>query len=230
MPQLILFLEGYVAVITRLIGSKGRTPKVKVYLDGQFAFSLEPVVALEAGLRPKRELSADQQKELEYANKLRLALSAAERLISFRPRSEAELRQNLVRKGFANDVIMQALDRLRQSGLIDDVAFARYWAENRAAFRPRGQRLVQSELRHKGVALEVAQDATAEMDDAESAYVAGLKKARLLHGCDYNEFSRKLGEYLRRRGYGYDAVRFSIKRLWQEVVHKESNLFENIEE
>ena len=205
------------AVITRLVGSKGRASKVKVYLDDQLAFTLEPIVALEAGLRPKCELSAEQRETLENANKLRLALSAAERLISFRPRSEAELRLNLARKGFTGDVIMQALERLRQSGLVDDVAFARYWSENRAVFRPRGQRLIQSELRHKGVAAEVVQEATASLDDAESAYMAGLKKARLLHGCDYNEFSRKLGEYLRRRGYDYDAAKPSIKRLWQEI-------------
>lgn len=205
------------AVVTRLIAGRGHNSKVKVYLDDQYAFSLEAVVALEAGLRPMRELSAEQLEKLDKANKFRLALSSAERLISFRPRSEAELRQKLGRKGFTADVITQALERLRQSGLVDDVAFARYWAENRAAFHPRGQRLVQAELRHKGVALEVVQEATNELNDTKSAYLAGLKKARLLHTCDYNEFSRKLGEYLRRRGYDYDAIRTSVKRLWQEI-------------
>jgi len=218
--QLYLFYGGYVVVITRLIASKGRNPKVKVYLDGEYAFSLESVVALEAGLRPESDLSTEQFKKLEVANKLRLALSAAERLIAFRPRSEAELRQKLMRKGFTEDVIMQALDRLRLGGLVDDAAFARYWAENRAAFRPRGQRLVQAELRQKGVASEVVQEATTNLDDAEGAYFAGLKKARLLHGYDYKEFSRKIGGYLRRRGYDYDAIKPSIKRLWLEISQK----------
>jgi len=210
-----------VALITRLVASKDFKPKVKVYLDGTYAFSLESDVALEAGLKPMRELSTEQLEQLERANKLRQAISAAERLISFRPRSEAELRQNLTRKGFANDVIMQALDHLRQSGLVDDVAFARYWAENRAAFRPRGQRLVQAELRKKGVAAEVAREATSELDDAESAYHAGLKKARLLRKSDYYEFSRKLGEYLRQRGYDYDAIRPSVNRLWREITQEQ---------
>jgi regulatory protein len=206
-----------VAVITRLVAGYGRTSKVKVYLDGQYAFSLETVVALEAKLRRGCELSAEQLEKLEQSNKLSAALSAAERLISFRPRSEAELRQNLSRKGISDGIIAKVMDRLRQSGLVDDAAFAHYWAENRAAFRPRGQRLVQAELRAKGVALEVARDATAELDDAESAYLAGLKKAHLLRGHDFNEFSRKLVEYLRRRGYDYDAIKPSIKRLWHEI-------------
>jgi len=199
---------------------------VKVYLDGQYAFSLEPAVALEAGLRPKNELDDAQIEELSQANKLRMAICAAERLISFRPRSEFDLRQSLTRKGFACGVIMQALDHLRLSGVVDDAAFARYWAENREAFRPRGQRLVQAELRRKGVALDVAQEATSAIDDGESAYMAGLKKARLLRGCDYKEFSLKLAQYLMRRGYDYDAIRPSVRRLWQEIVHEKEGLLE----
>jgi len=154
---------------------------------------------------------------LKQANQRCKALLAAERLISFRPRSESELRQNLARKGFSGETITLVMDKLRLSGLVDDSAFARYWTENRAAFRQKGQRLVQAELRNKGVALEVAQEATAILDDTESAYLAGLKKARLLRKYDYSEFSRKLGEFLRRRGYDYDAIRPSIKRLWQEI-------------
>lgn len=214
------------ALITRLVGSKGRSPKVKVYLDGQYAFSLEPAVALEAGLRPKCELDDAQIEELSQANRLRMAISAAERLISFRPRSEFELRQSLARKGFAGDVIMQALDYLRLSGVVDDTAFARYWTENRETFRPRGQRMVQAELRRKGVAMDVAQEATSVIDDGESSYMAGLKKARLLRGCDYKEFSLKLAQYLMRRGYDYDAIRSSIKRLWQEIAQEKEGLLE----
>ena len=41
------------AVITRLVASKGHSKKVRVYLDGKYAFSLEAAVALEAGLRTR---------------------------------------------------------------------------------------------------------------------------------------------------------------------------------
>ncbi|MCL2140816.1 MAG: RecX family transcriptional regulator [Dehalococcoidia bacterium] len=209
------------AEITRLVAVKGRVQEVKVYLDGKYAFSLDPIVVLEAGLRLKSELSPEQQTRLKVRNTLQKAYHASEHFISYRPRSEYEVRQNLVRKGFDNEIVAQTIDRLRGNGLVDDVAFARYWTENRVAFSPRGRRLVQTELRQKGINVEVLEDATVELDDAESAFLAGTKKANLLRGHSYEEFSRKLGDYLQRRGYDYDVIRSSIKRLWQDVAEKE---------
>lgn len=209
------------AVITRLVASKGRPKKVKVYLDGKYAFSLEAAVALEARLRIDQELSQPKIEKLEYENGLKRALAAASRLLSFRPRSEYELRQKLAQKRYDAATVAACLKYLKEHGLVDDAAFARYWAENRTTFSPRSGRLVQLELRQKGVMAEVAQEMSGEVDDEAAAFSAGLKRASRLEASDYEQFRRRLGEYLRRRGFGYDVINHSVKRLWQEIAHKE---------
>ena len=208
------------AVITRLVAGKGRPKKVKVYLDGKYAFSLEAAVALEARLRIDQELSRPKIEKLEYENGLKRALAAAGRLLSFRPRSEYELRQKLAQKGYDAATVAASLKYLKEHGLVDDAAFARYWAENRTTFSPRSQRLVQLELRQKGVTAEVAQEMSGAVDDEAAAYAAGSKRASRLEASDYEQFRRRLGEYLRRRGFGYDVINCSVKRLWQEIAHK----------
>jgi regulatory protein len=209
------------AIITRLVASGGRSKKVKVYLDGRYAFSLESEVALEAGLRISQELGQLKIDRLDHANRLKKALTAVNRLLSFRPRSEHEIKQKLTQKGFDATIIAESLEYLKERGLVDDAAFARYWAENRTTFSPRSRRLVQFELRQRGVAADVAEDTAGEVDDEAAAYEAGTKKATRLPSSDYEEFRRKLGEYLRRRGFGYETVNHSVKRLWQEIAHKE---------
>jgi len=209
------------AVITRLVASKGRPKKIKVYLDGKYAFSLEAAVALEARLRIDQERSQSKVENLEHENQLKKALVAANRLLSFRPRSERELKLKLTQKGFDAAIVAESLQRLKEHGLVDDAAFARYWAENRTTFSPRSQRLVQLELRQKGVKAEVAQEMSGEVDDEAAAYAAGSKRASRLEASDYEQFRRRLGEYLRRRGFGYDVINRSVKRLWQEIAHKE---------
>ena len=209
------------AVITRLVASGGRAKKVRVYLDGKYALSLEPDVALEAKLRIDRDLSQPQLEKLETQNQLKRALGAANRLLSFRPRSEHEVRQKLKQKGFDALTISSCLDYLREHGLVDDAAFARYWAENRATFSPRSQRMVRLELRQKGVQTDVAEETSSEVDDETAAYAAGEKRASRLDMSDYEEFRRRLGEYLRRRGFGYDVIDRSVKRLWDKNAHKE---------
>jgi len=207
-----------VAKITRLVASRDRNKRVRVFLDGKYAFSLEAEVVLEKGLRPGQELGEACIEALARDNQLKRALSAASRFIAYRPRSEQELRQRLVRRGFDAATVSAALSRLREQGLLDDAAFARYWTENRQSFSPRSLRLTQLELRQKGVKAEFIDQATGVIDDGESAYRAALKKAGRLHEPDYQGFRRKLGEYLQRRGFGYEAINSAVKRLWQEKV------------
>ena len=76
------------AVITRLVASKQRFQKVKVYLDGIYAFSVEAAVALEAKLRLNQELNQSGIEALERDNLSKKALAAAHNILSFRPRSE----------------------------------------------------------------------------------------------------------------------------------------------
>ena len=208
------------AVITKLVASKGRPKKVKVYLDGKYAFSLEAAVALEARLHTRQELSQPKLEKLERENQLKKALASANRLLSFRPRSEKEIRQKLLQKGFDTAIVTESIKFLKENNLLDDAAFASYWAENRASFSPRSRRLVTLELLQKGVTAEVAEETAEGLDDEAGAYEAGSKKASRMDVSDYEEFRRRLGEYLRRRGFGYDVINRSVKRLWQEIAHK----------
>ena len=100
--------------------------------------------------------------------------------------------------------------------MVDDVAFAQFWKDNRESFRPRSQWLTRQELRRKGVTTEVIDEVLAGLDDADSAYRAASAKARSLRQSEYPNFHRRLGDYLRRRGFGYGVIQRTVKRLWQE--------------
>jgi len=141
---------------------------------------------------------------------------AAVRYLGYRPRSEAEIRQRLVMRGFESDGIERTVARLKEQGLVDDLAFARFWKENRESFRPRSQRLTRLELRRKGLDAETIEAVVAEIDDGDSAYRAALSRAPRLAGADYAGFRRRLGQYLRERGFGYEVINRTVARLWRE--------------
>jgi len=42
------------------------------------------------------------------------------------------------------------------------------------------------------------------------------KRARRLSGLEYQEFRRKLGEFLARRGFNYDTIEPVVERVWRE--------------
>jgi regulatory protein len=136
--------------------------------------------------------------------------------LSYRPRSQAELRQRLGKRGFDADNVAAVLTKLKAQGLVDDLAFAQFWKDNRQSFRPRSQWLTRMELRQKGVAEEIIDRVAAQVDDEDSAYRAAVSKARRLSTADYEGFSRSLSEYLKRRGFGYGLIKPTVERVWQE--------------
>ncbi len=203
--------------ITALRFGRGRRKRVNVSLDGRFAFSLEAEVAIKEGLQVGQELSASQIEALARSDYYHRCLNAAAHYLSYRPRSEFELSERLHQRGFDGDSVEAVLAKLKEQGLVDDMAFAQFWKDNRESFSPRSQWLTKLELRRKGVANNIIDQIADTINDEDSAYRAALSKARSLPLSDYQSFRRRLGDYLKRRGFGYGVINHTIERLWPEL-------------
>jgi len=153
---------------------------------------------------------------LPESDSLQDSLNAAYRYLSYRPRSEAEIRHRLHRRGFSNEVVERALTRLREQHLSDDATFAQFWKDNRLSFRPKSKRLLQKELREKHVAAEIVDQVTRDIDDEAIAYELGSARMHTLAHLDYPHFYRRLSSYLAYRGFSYEVVRHTVALLWQE--------------
>ncbi len=206
--------------ITALRVGKGQRKRVNVSLDGRFAFSLEAEVAVKEGLQAGQELATGQLESLARADRYHRCLQAAADYLSYRPRSEFELRGRLHQRGFDDDSVAAVLVKLKEQGLIDDTAFAQFWKDNRESFSPRSQWLTKRELRQKGVADNIIDQIADTIDDEDSAYRAALSKARSLPLADYQSFYRRLSDYLKRRGFGYGVIKHTVERLWPELGSK----------
>lgn len=207
--------------VTALRSGGGRRKRVSVYLDSKFAFSLEAEVVLAERLKVGQELTSEQIRALARADSFQRCLNAALHYLSYRPRSEFELRERLGRRNFDGDSVEEVLARLKERGLVDDTEFAQFWQDNRQAFSPRSSSLTRLELRRKGVAEEIIGQVVSTVSDGESAYWAALGKARRMLVSDYQSFRRRLGEYLRRRGFSYGVINNTVEQLWREM--RESN-------
>jgi regulatory protein len=202
--------------ITAIRFRKDRGKRVRIFLDGRFAFGLEAEVAIKEGLQVGQELSGSHIEALARSDRFHRCLNTAARYLSYRPRSEFELRERLHQRGFDGDSVEAVLTRLKEQGLVDDIAFAQFWKDNRESFSPRSRWLTKSELRRKGVAQDVIDQVADVIDDDDSAYRAALDKARSLPRSDYQGFRQRLGGYLKRRGFSYGVINHIVERVWQE--------------
>ena len=150
------------------------------------------------------------------SNSLQDCLNAAYHYLSYRPRSEGEIRQWLHRRGFANEVAEKIIAKLREQNLSDDFAFAQFWTGNRLSFRPKSKRLIKKELRDKKVAAEIIEQVTKDIDDEAIAYKLGSSRVAALAHLDYPDFYRRLSSYLAYRGFSYEIIKHTAALVWQE--------------
>jgi regulatory protein len=159
------------------------------------------------------------------------ALDIAAHFLGTRPRTRRELELRLRRSGTTDEVIAATLARLEAMGLVDDVAFARWWAEQRDRHAPRGRRMVEAELRQRGVPPELIEALRGEelaepAFDAEAipgseAERAAVALARHLKGRPIPDEARavqRLGAFLMRRGFSPETVRATLRAAGRDEV------------
>lgn len=209
--------------ITALEPQAHHPDRVNVFVDGAFRCGLALEIAYGGGLRVGDEVTEERLAELERKDLLWKAREAALNLLSYRARSEAELRQRLRRKEFPDDVVEACLTELVEKGFVDDAAFSASFVRDRVRGRPRGSRRLVQELRAKGVELKTAASAVEEtlaaedVTELELARDAARAWARRAFGgrgrpAQMDAESRlaarrQLYGYLARRGFPGEAIR-----------------------
>ncbi|MDX1932819.1 MAG: RecX family transcriptional regulator [Capsulimonadales bacterium] len=199
---------------------KGR---MNIFIDGEFAIGLAEAVVAGLHLKVGQAVTTERLREASAAEERHQATEAAYRLLSFRARSGKELSDRLRQKGYEGAVIDEVIARLSELGYLDDAAFASSWVSSRGTTR--GSRLLSQELRLKGVDRETAAETIREARDEETEAATALSVAIRRVGERPNDRTReaqaKLAAFLQRRGFGWDAIRPVLRRLYRSSAADE---------
>jgi len=138
-------------------------------------------------------------------------------LLRARPRSEVELRQRLKMKGYKKPVIDTVVEDLRRLGYVDDAKFAKLWVESRMHLNPVGDVILRQELKVKGVADSLIEDALAAKAEAynesEIAKSMAIERFERFKKMDRRKALKRVYDFLLRRGFSYETVRSVVEEL-----------------
>lgn len=207
--------------ISALKVQKKDSNRVNVYLDGEFAMGLTRITA--AWLKVGQILNDHEVEQLIANDVVEKAYLKALRYLSYKPRSEREIKDRLSKYGYEDRVIELVQDKLVEKGYVDDHQFAEMWVENRTNFRPRSSKLLRWELRNKKVSEEIISSILEEIDSEENlARAAALKYIHRLSNCEHDQFNKRLAGFLSRRGFSYAVCAPILAEMWESVIQKKS--------
>jgi len=204
--------------VTKVVSQAKRRDRVSVFVDGEFAFGLSDEVAVRHGIRPgiaiDRLLLEPVNRDEAVASCKRTAL----RYLSYRMRSEREIRRRLAKDGASLEAIDAVLGHLREIGLVDDDVFAKAFARDATITRKWGPHRIARGLRQAGVDPEAVEHALAEvrhqLADQNAVQTLAAKRWNQLYGVnDLIRRKKRVYDYLLRKGFDYDEIRRAVDSL-----------------
>ncbi len=148
---------------------------------------------------------------------LKKAQSAALKYLSYRDRSEFEIRERLKQKDFSEAAVQETVGWLTGLGYLNDERFALNWSRSRVAAKKFGEYRLRRELSAKGLATETIdqtlQVVYSEISEWDLAQSLAQKKLSQLKGVDLKSKTRRLAQYLQRKGFPSDTVFKTVNQL-----------------
>jgi regulatory protein len=189
--------------ITKIARQVKRADRYSVYLDGKYSFSLGEGELLKLGLHSGQELTEEElasfRDESDYGKWFDKTLN----LLSYRMRSEWELRDYLKRKKAPEEFVDKIINKLRINGYVNDEQFAKRWVENRRLLKPTSKRRLMQELRQKRISTDIIDAVLVEDETDERQQLKELVEKKRARYPDKLKFM----QYLARQGYNYDDIK-----------------------
>ena len=156
-------------------------------------------------------MTDSQSKAKQYAFKL----------LSYRGRSEKELKERLIKKGISRTVVSSTIHDLKRLGLIDDRSLAETLKRDALTRKLLSQQGTSRFLYQRGIPLKIINQLLAndERIDIENAQRLVSRKLKNMKNYSSLDVKRKLYGFLARRGYSSDTIRRVLKEnIIQEEV------------
>lgn len=195
--------------ITKITAQVKQAGRYSVYVDEKYAFSLSDTALLESKLVPGQELTKEELDKWKQASNDDKMLGRALQYAMLRPRSRWEMEIYLRRKKAPPALVEAILNKLSKLHLLDDLAFAKSWVENRRLLRPTSKRKLQQELKAKRVADDIIEQVLGQ-DSADERAVLKELIAKKRATTRYKNDDLKLMQYLARQGFSFGDIKAEL--------------------
>lgn len=217
------------AIITKITRQKNNPERYNIYIEEKYAFAVDESLLVKYQLSKDKDLEDFERDEIVFDDEVRKAFNKALDYLSFRMRSEHEVKKKLLDAEYGEAVVLEAIQKLYHLGFLNDESFSKALLETQKKTSKKGPRAIQQELKNKGIDKSLQEEVLktyTEDDQTEVAQGLAEKIANQQSSKTPRQVKQKIQDTLLRKGYSYAIISKVIEGIefktdedeWEEMI------------
>lgn len=207
----------------KITAQKGKANKMHISIDGEYKLTVDADFWFSCGYISGDEIDEEQFRDLSEKIYNRRCFNRALNILSRRDHSEKELFIKLS-KADGEAAAHKAVERIRELGLIDDERYAQALARELAERKGKSRRAIMSELLHKGIDRNTAENAVESLTLDESDKISILLNGKYRRRLADEKGRKQVFNALLRLGYSYSEIRSAMHSFDENIEIEEEDI------
>lgn len=199
--------------VTDVTVQKNNKHRVSVFVDNEYAFSLDETDAVVFKIKPGRELSQSELDRCIMESGFTKALGKAFDMLSRKPYSRKELADKLSQSGYDEAIVFEVAEELESLGYINDTDYAALFLEH-CTSKMWGKKKIRYEMKQKGLSDEIIAEALGALDDDDTEEEMTDMILARYRGEDLTDMKTKarITRYFASRGFDFALIDKAIRK------------------
>lgn len=200
----------------KITAKSGRKDKIHIYIDGEYLLTVDEIFWFSCGYISGDEIDEEELTAFKEAAGSRCAFNSALNSLDYRDHSEREIRTKLLRK-YDADCVEEAVRKLVELDLVNDERYAENYARELYEHKKFGKMRIKSELRAKGIAADIANEAVDALFEEEEPdniqRIVDIIGKRYYNRMNDDVGRKKVFAALQRMGYPFSDIREAMSEF-----------------
>ncbi len=196
----------------------GKQNKIHVFCDGEYTFTVDAEYWYSSPYCSVKSID-DEEESAAFMEAVgsRCAFIAGLRILSYSDHTEREMISKLVQKGHKKEYAVIAVEKLCEYGYVNDERYAQNLAERLIRTKGMSLRGIKSELIHKGISREIADNVVESLDFDPILRIIELLNTKYSRNLSDEKGIKKTVAALQRLGYGWSDIKGALRSIEAET-------------
>lgn len=194
--------------ITKIEQQKNNKNRWSVFIDGEFAFGINGEEVYDFKLSVGKDINMEEIEKMLIEKEYSKAKDAALNFLSFKARSEKEVRDKLLIKEYNETIINRVIEFLKRYEYINDEKYAKSFVKDGIKLKNVGRKKLIYDLRQKGIKTEIIDHVLDNTDLDEINNVLKLIDKKISNKDELDlKNKQRIYHFLIRKGFSYEIIR-----------------------